>query len=75
MHSCANLLQFLSGLAKSAFLLRKPPFCYNDKKKFDADIFCSTISNVFDRKILLAVSDIGNFWLFLVTKRAFFLYE
>ena len=26
LHSCANLLQFLSGLAKSAFLLRKPPF-------------------------------------------------
>ena len=60
LHSCANLLQFLSGLAKSAFLLRKPPFCYNDKKKFDADISFSTISNVFDRKILLAVSDIGD---------------
>ena len=25
LHSCANLLQFLSGLTKSAFLLRKPP--------------------------------------------------
>ena len=61
----------MSGLAKSAFLLRKPPFCYNDKKKFDADIFCSTISNVFDRKILLA----GNVCIFLVTKCAFFLYE
>ena len=75
LHSCANLLQFLSGLAKSAFLLRKPPICYNDKKKFDADISFLTISNVFDRKILLAVSDMYWYyvWLVFVNKCAFFL--
>ena len=51
LHSCANLLQFLSGLGKSAFLLRKPPFCYNYKKKFDFKRFSSqnflAVSKVF----------------------------
>ena len=72
LHSCANLLQFLSGLAKSAFLLRKPPFLLQWLEEVWCRYFFSTFSNVFDRKILLAVSDIGNVWLVFVNKCAFF---
>ena len=46
---------------KVHFYLGNPLFCYDDKKKFDADISFQVISNVFHCKILISVSNIGNF--------------